>query len=156
MVNKKIEVYIGENNEIFKGFYSPSDYNISNELEEYLMDRVSFTKRNDDIDIEIKFNYSSDKEVLKRAIKNTFNKKIEEENHIIKKNNIICLAAFILGIIIGALVYIFSNINISISQLLSIVCWVFIWYGVETYFFENRELKVNVKRYKQILNSNIY
>ncbi|WP_194192128.1 hypothetical protein [Clostridium chrysemydis] len=156
MINRKIEVYIGENNEIFKGFYSPSDYNISNELEEYLMDRVSFTNRNDEIEIEIKFNYNSDKEVLKRAIKNTFNKKITEENHMIKKNNIICLAAFILGIIIGALVYIFSSINMAISQLLSIVCWVFIWYGVETYFFENRELKVNVKRYKQILKAKTY
>lgn len=155
-MNRKIEVYIGENNEIFKGFYSPNDYNISNELEEYLMDRVGFTKRNDDIDIEIKFNYNSDAEPLKMAIKNTFNKKIKEEGLIIKKNNVICLAAFILGIIIGALVYIFSSINISISQLLSIVCWVFIWYGVETYFFENRELKVNVKRYKQILNAKIY
>ncbi len=154
-LNDKIPVYLESESDMLGKFYSPEDYNLSNELEEYIIKEVSRKYKNEKIKIYVEFKEEGNVEKFKKAIYNTFVKKMKSVQHDIRKNNIVSLVELIIGIVLGVLVYMLSGINNGLSQLVSIACWVFIWYSVETYFFVNRELKLEKIRYNQIIIAEI-
>ncbi|MGL4570002.1 MAG: hypothetical protein ACRCVJ_02915 [Clostridium sp.] len=151
----KISIYLDDDSEILHHFYPPDDFNLCEELEEYIIKQVNTRRKRDTVSIKIRLKYEDNIEIFKKALNNTFNKRIISTEEEIRKNKILIIIELIMGCLFGAGVYIFSEINQPLSQLLSIACWVFIWYAVETHFFINRQLRIEKIHYNQIIESNI-
>ena len=153
----KIPVVLNNDENILAKYYDHNDHRLSYELVDYIVERTYETKLRDTIKIHliIDNNKLTDLEIFEKALKNTFTKKIKNIERRIKINKIIALIALMIGIFLGIGVYLFSMINEPIGNLISIACWVFVWYAVETDFFTNKELKVKQTRYNQILQAKI-
>jgi len=99
---------------------------------------------------------SSDDKSLKTAIVNTFSNRVEENEYIYGRNNMKAIVLYAFGIIIGLIGLSLSSRYAYFAGILSIVCWVFIWSGTEVYFFENRQIKSDIRKYQNIINANVH
>jgi len=81
---------------------------------------------------------------------------LNEEEYTYARNVKKAIVLFVIGIIIGVIFLKLSNNHAYIAGVLSIVCWVFIWSGTEVYFFENQQIKRDIRKCKNILNGNVY
>ncbi|MGG7078443.1 hypothetical protein [Clostridium sardiniense] len=153
--NDKISVYLDNEDDMLDEFYAPDDFNLSSELEEYLIKEVSRRYKNDKIKIYVEFKEDGSIEKFKEAVYNTFNKKVISVGYDIKRNNLLSIATLIIGLLLAVMIYILTDINTAFAQFLAIACWVFIWYSVETHFIVNRELKLEKIRYNQLVIAEI-
>jgi len=81
---------------------------------------------------------------------------LNEEEYTYARNVNKAIVLFVVGIIVGLIYLKLSSNHAYIAGVLSIVCWVFVWSGTEIYFFENQQIKRNIRKCKNILNSNIH
>lgn len=97
-----------------------------------------------------------DEKSLKTATFNTFSNFLNEEEYTYARNVKKAIVLFVLGIIVGLIFLKLSSTHAYVAGVLSIVCWVFIWAGTEVYFFENQQIKRNIRKCRNILNGNVH
>lgn len=150
-----INIYLGETDTPFSRYYSSDDVHLSSDLEDFILSKLHSGKRKE---VEIFFSGQNDfdEKLLKTATFNTFSNLLNEEEYTYARNVKKAIVLFVIGIIIGVIFLKLSSNHAYIAGVLSIVCWVFVWSGTEVYFFENQQIKRNIRKCKNILNGNVY
>ncbi|PEI87539.1 hypothetical protein [Bacillus pseudomycoides] len=150
-----INIYLDETDTPFSRYYSSDDVHLSSDLEDFLLSKLRSGKRKE---VEIFFlgQNDFDEKLLKTATFNTFSNILNEEEYTYARNVNKAIVLFVVGIIVGLIYLKLSSNHAYIAGVLSIVCWVFVWSGTEIYFFENQQIKRNIRKCKNILNSNIH
>ncbi|MFB5253092.1 hypothetical protein ACE38F_22630 [Bacillus mycoides] len=124
-----INIYLDETDTPFSRYYCSDDVHLSSDLDE---------------------------KSLKTATFNTFSNLLKEEEYTYARNVKKAIVLFVIGIIVGVIFLKLSSNHAYIAGVLSIVCWVFVWSGTEVYFFENQQIKRNIRKLKNILNINVH
>ncbi|WP_410981605.1 hypothetical protein [Bacillus cereus] len=150
-----INIYLGETDTPFSRYYSSDDVHLSSDLEDFILSKLHSGKRKE---VEIFFSGQNDfdEKSLKTATFNTFSNLLNEEEYTYARNIKKAIVLFVIGIIVGMIFLKLSNNHAYIAGVLSIVCWVFVWSGTEVYFFENQQIKRNIRKCKNILNGNVH
>ncbi|SDZ06587.1 hypothetical protein [Bacillus sp. 166amftsu] len=150
-----INIYLDETDTPFSRYYSSDDVHLSSDLEDFILSKLHSGKRKE---VEIFFSGQNDfdEKSLKTATFNTFSNLLNEEEYTYARNVKKAIVLFVIGIIIGVIFLKLSSNHAYIAGVLSIVCWVFIWSGTEVYFFENQQIKRDIRKCKNILNGNVY
>ncbi|CAI8925311.1 MULTISPECIES: hypothetical protein [Bacillus] len=150
-----INIYLDETDTPFSRYYSSDDVHLSSDLEDFLLSKLRSGKRKE---VEIFFlgQNNFDEKLLKTATFNTFSNILNEEEYTYARNVNKAIVLFVVGIIVGLIYLKLSSNHAYIAGVLSIMCWVFVWSGTEIYFFENQQIKRNIRKCKNILNSNIH
>ena len=150
-----INIYLDETDTPFSRYYSSDDVHLSSDLEDFILSKLHSGKRKE---VEIFFSGQNDfdEKSLKTATFNTFSNFLNEEEYTYARNVKKAIVLFVLGIIVGLIFLKISNTHAYVAGVLSIVCWVFIWAGTEVYFFENQQIKRNIRKCKNILNGNVH
>ena len=149
-----INIYLDETDTPFSKYYSSDDVHLSSDLEDFLLSKLHGGKRKE---VEILFlgQNEFDEKSLKIATFNTFSNFLNEEKYTYARNVKRAIVLFVIGIIVGVIYLKLSSNHAYIGGVLSIVCWVFIWSGTEVYFFENQQIKQNIRKCKNILNADV-
>ncbi len=150
-----INIFLDETDTPFAPYFSSDDFHLSSDLEEFILSKLLNSKRRE-VDIFIKGENDYDDKSLKTAILNTFSNRVEENKYIYDINNKKAIVLYAFGIIIGLIGFRLSSSYDYFAGVLSIVCWVFIWSGTEVYFFENRQIKADVRKCHNIINANVH
>ncbi|WP_242213409.1 hypothetical protein [Bacillus cereus group sp. BfR-BA-01383] len=150
-----INIYLDETDTPFSRYYSSDDVHLSSDLEDFILSKLHSGKRKE---VEIFFSGQNDfdEKSLKTATFNTFSNLLNEEEYTYARNVKKAIVLFVLGIIVGLIFLKLSSTHAYVAGVLSIVCWVFIWAGTEVYFFENQQIKRNIRKCKNILNGNAH
>ncbi|MFJ8529156.1 hypothetical protein [Bacillus sp. NPDC094106] len=150
-----INIYLDETDTPFSRYYSSEDVHLSSDLEDFILSKLHSGKRKE---VEIFFlgQNDFDEKSLKTATFNTFSNFLNEEEYTYVRNVKKAIILFVLGIIVGVIFLKLSSNHAYISGVLSIVSWVFIWSGTEVYFFENQQIKKNIRKCKNILDANVH
>ncbi|MDM5193584.1 hypothetical protein QUG02_11405 [Bacillus hominis] len=150
-----INIYLDETDTPFSRYYSSDDVHLSSDLEDFILSKLHSGKRKE---VEIFFSGQNDfdEKSLKTATFNTFSNLLNEEEYTYARNVKKAIVLFVLGIIVGLIFLKLSSTHAYVAGVLSIVCWVFIWAGTEVYFFENQQIKRNIRKCKNILNGNMH
>ena len=150
-----INIYLDETDTPFSRYYSSDDVHLSSDLEDFILSKLHSGKRKE---VEIFFSGQNDfdEKSLKTATFNTFSNLLNEEGYTYARNVKKAIVLFVLGIIVGLIFLKLSSTHAYVAGVLSIVCWVFIWAGTEVYFFENQQIKRNIRKCKNILNGNVH
>ncbi|EEL50012.1 hypothetical protein [Bacillus cereus] len=150
-----IHIYLDETDTPFSRYYSSDDVHLSSDLEDFILSKLHSGKRKE-VDIFFSGENDFDEKSLKTATFNTFSNLLDEEEYTYARNVKKAIVLFVLGIIVGVIFLKLSNSHAYIAGVLSIVCWVFIWSGTEVYFFENQQIKRNIRKCKNILSGNVH
>lgn len=150
-----INIYLDETDTPFSRYYSSDDVHLSSDLEDFILSKLHSGKRKE---VEIFFSGQNDfdEKSLKTATFNTFSSFLNEEKYTYARNVKKAIVLFVLGIIVGLIFLKLSSTHAYVAGVLSIVCWVFIWAGTEVYFFENQQIKRNIRKCRNILNGNVH
>ncbi|MEH7460373.1 hypothetical protein CON65_16480 [Bacillus pseudomycoides] len=150
-----INIYLDETDTPFSRYYSSEDVHLSSDLEDFILSKLHSGKRKE---VEIFFlgQNDFDEKSLKTATFNTFSNFLNEEEYTYVRNVKKAIVLFVLGIIVGVIFLKLSSNHAYIAGVLSIVSWVFIWAGTEVYFFENQQIKRNIRKCKNILEANVH
>ena len=150
-----INIYLDETDTPFSRYYSSEDVHLSSDLEDFILSKLHSGKRKE---VEIFFlgQNDFDEKSLKTATFNTFSNFLNEEEYTYVRNVKKAIVLFVLGIIVGVIFLKLSSNHAYIAGVLSIVSWVFIWAGTEVYFFENQQIKRNIRKCNNILNGNVH
>ncbi|PEC22014.1 hypothetical protein [Bacillus cereus] len=150
-----INIYLDETDTPFSRYYSSDDVHLSSDLEDFILSKLHSGKRKE---VEIFFSGQNDfdEKSLKTATFNTFSNLLNEEEYTYARNVKKAIVLFVLGIIVGLIFLKLSSTHAYVAGVLSIVCWVFIWAGTEVYFFENQQIKRNIRKCRNILNGNVH
>lgn len=150
-----INIYLDETDTPFSRYYSSDDVHLNSDLEDFILSKLHSGKRKE-VGILFSGQNDFDEKSLKTATFNTFSNLLNEEEYTYARNVKKAIILFVLGIIVGVIFLKLSNNHAYIAGVLSIVCWVFIWSGTEVYFFENQQIKRNIRKCKNILNGNVH
>ncbi|MGH0428172.1 hypothetical protein ACQVPL_02630 [Bacillus hominis] len=150
-----INIYLDETDTPFSRYYSSDDVHLSSDLEDFILSKLHSGKRKE-VDIFFSGQNDFDEKSLKAATFNTFSNLLNEEEYTYARNVKKAIVLFVLGIIVGLIFLKLSSTHAYVAGVLSIVCWVFIWAGTEVYFFENQQIKRNIRKCKNILNGNMH
>ncbi|MDM5239353.1 hypothetical protein QUF83_25385 [Bacillus cereus] len=150
-----INIYLDETDTPFSRYYNSDDVHLSSDLEDFILSKLHSGKRKK---VEIFFSGQNDfdEKSLKTATFNTFSNFLNEEEYTYARNVKKAIVLFVLGIIVGLIFLKLSSTHAYVAGVLSIVCWVFIWAGTEVYFFENQQIKRNIRKCRNILNGNVH
>ncbi|GLV64317.1 hypothetical protein Bmyc01_29870 [Bacillus mycoides] len=150
-----INIYLDETDTPFSRYYSSDDVHLSSDLEDFILSKLHSGKRKE-VEIFFLSQNDFDEKSLKTATFNTFSNLLNEEEYTYSRNVKKAIVLFVLGIIVGLIFLKLSSTHAYVAGVLSIVCWVFIWAGTEVYFFENQQIKRNIRKCKNILNGNVH
>lgn len=150
-----INVYLDETDTPFSRYYCADDVHLSSDLVDFILSKLHSGRRNK---VELVFlgQNDFDEKALQTATYNTFSTILNEEEYTYARNVKKAIVLFILGIIIGVTFLNYSSTHTYIAGVLSIVCWVFIWSGTEVYFFENRQIKQQIRKCRNMLHASVH
>ena len=139
-----ITVYVESIDDIIS-FYAIKDYEwINDDLADYLEEQSYYIPVEEQVIIEFtgaRFN-DYEKQVIEKTIKTYFGLKLEDKiidlNQNTKKIMFLCTSGLILFIIVTFIMK--MNIIESISELILVFLWFFIWEFIDTVVFERKEL----------------
>lgn len=150
----KIEIELKDK----KDFVSKYNNNrISNELYNYIKEESKLLNIKEQISIEIKPQFKmtdEEKELLAINIKKTTSEEIKDLEYIEQKVLIKELLFLMIGIIITFFWFVVRKSEF-ISEIILIIGWLFVWEAVKKLVFSKVENRLNIKRLKQILKSDI-
>lgn len=141
------------------GFLSPFSENespsISSEVAEFLENETKTMLPRQLLTLRIKSNCIDDNEKVMyvKAINEYYTKTYIVNEKEIKKNNIISIILFSIGLII--LTFAIAFPNVIWSEVLDITAWVFLWETVDIMVFKNRYQKMQRYRYLSFLSMSI-
>ena len=141
-----------------KDFVSKYNNNrISNELYNYIKEESKLLNIKEQFNIEIKPQFKmtdEEKELLALNIKKTTSEEIKDLEYIEKKVLIKELLFLMIGIIITFFWFVVRKSEF-ISEIILIIGWLFVWEAVKKLVFSKVENRLNIKRLKQIVKSDI-
>jgi len=150
----KIEIELKDK----KDFVSKYNNNrISNELYNYIKEESKLLNIKEQFNIEIKPQFKmtdEEKELLALNIKKTTSEEIKDLEYIEKKVLIKELLFLMIGIIITFFWFVVRKSEF-ISEIILIIGWLFVWEAVKKLVFSKVENRLNIKRLKQIVKSDI-
>lgn len=151
----RINIYLDETDTPFARYYNSNNIQLNSDLKDFILSKLLSVKRKK---VEIYFSGKNDfdEDSLKTAIQNTFSNQLNEEQYTYARNVKKAIVLFVIGIIVGLIYLKLSNSHAYFAGVLSIVCWVFVWSGTEIYFFENQQIKHEIRKCKDILNANLH
>jgi len=150
----KIEIELKDK----KDFVSKYNNNrISNELYNYIKEESKLLNIKEQFNIEIKPQFKmtdEEKELLALNIKKTTSEEIKDLEYIEQKVLIKELLFLMIGIIITFFWFVVRKSEF-ISEIILIIGWLFVWEAVKKLVFSKVENRLNIKRLKQIVKSDI-
>ncbi|MGG2015809.1 hypothetical protein [Bacillus sp. S10(2024)] len=150
-----INIYLDETDTPFSKYYSSDDVHLSSDLVDFLFSKLHSGKRKE-VKIFFLGQNEFDEKSLKTATCNSFSNLLNEEEYTYGRNVKKAIVLFVIGIIVGIIYLNLTSSHAYLAGILSIVCWVFIWSGTEIYFFDNQQIKQKIRKYKSIVNANVY
>lgn len=149
-----IDIYLDEDDTLFRNFDAPNDYHLSRDIEDYILSKFTHNfKRKVEINF---YNTEESSSVVEAAVMNTFRDRVEGIRHEHRANNVKAIILFILGFLIGFIFLWISNAELEMfAASVSIVSWVLIWAGTEIYFFDNLKIRGFMNKCDSILKSKI-
>lgn len=141
------------------GFLSPFSETISpsiaTDVADFLENETKTLLPKELLTLRIKSNCIDENEqkLYEKAIKEHYTKVYIANEKDIKRNKIITLILFIIGVIVLSLAITFKNV--IWSEVIDIAAWVFLWEAVDIYFFKNRFQKMQRFRYLSFISMNI-
>lgn len=152
---KKVEIYIHSLEYLYGNYYMPENAHLDNSLLNHLVLLASDTKIAEKLDIYIWQKDKIDSIKFQTALRNSFSDTIADVKKEIRANNLVALVSLVVGILVGIKATKVAINNEQLSSVVLIAFWVFIWYSVETYIFDNFKLKLKIRRYRQIMNADL-
>lgn len=150
----KIEIELKDK----KDFISKYNNNrISSDLYNYIKEESKLLNIKEQFNIEIKPQFKmtdEEKELLALNIKKTTSEEIKDLEYIEQKVLIKELLFLMIGIIITFFWFVVRKSEF-ISEIILIIGWLFVWEAVKKLVFSRAENRLNIKRLKQIVKSDI-
>ena len=149
----RIEIFLDEVDDLFERYYQLDDIHLNSDLEQYIFSKI----RGDIQDYEILFFSDSNIDIypLKKAVTSTFTDRLKSNQHIYRRNKIKAIILVGIGTVIVLIYLGMLESHTYFAGILSIIFEVFLWAGTEIYFFDNREIKNKIRKYKCILNADL-
>ena len=151
----EINIYLDETDTPFSRYYSSDDIHLSTDLKDFILSKLHSGRRKK-VALFFLGQNDFDESSLQTATYNTFSNMVNEEEYTYARNVKKAVVLFMLGIIVGVIFLNMSNTHAYITGVLSIVCWVFIWSGTEIYFFENRQIKQQIRKCRNMLHASVH
>lgn len=155
VADKKIDIYIHSFEHLYGNYYMPENAHLDNFLLDHLVLLASDTKITEKLEICIWQKNETDSMKFQTALQNSFSDTIEGVKKEIRANKLVALISLLVGILVGLLATKVAINNEQLSSVVLIAFWVFVWYSVETYIFDNFKLKLKIRRYRQLMNAAI-
>lgn len=152
---KVIDIYIHSYAHIYGNYYMPGDPHLDTHLLSHLLLLASETKMTGKLEIRVWQKEAGDHKKFTTALKNTLNDTINGVEKEVRVNSTVALISLIAGIVVGVLATNMAVSNEQLSSVILIAFWVFIWYSVETYVFDNFKLRMEIRRYQQLIDADI-
>lgn len=152
---KIIKLYIHSYENLYGNYYMPGNAHLDSNLLKHISLLASDTKLTEKVEIHIWGKEESDDEKFTTALTNSLTDLIKDVNKEMRGNTVVAIISLFIGILVGLISSRLSVANEQVSSVVLIAFWVFIWYSVETYIFDNFRLKLQVRRYQQIMNATI-
>ena len=150
----KIEIELKDKNDFVSKY---NNNRISKDLYNYIKEEIKLLNVKEQINIEIKSKFKmtdEEKELLALNIKKTTNEEIIDLEYIEQKVLLKEMLFLMIGIIITFLWFIVRKSEF-ISEIILIIGWLFVWEAVKKLVFSRVENRLNIKRLKQIVKSDI-
>ena len=143
---KRIDIYINEKNDLIEK-YSANE--VSNELINYMIQKVMMLRKSEDFNINLYVNEDTKgcAELIKEGLKIEYTRSIKIQNN----NNIKQIVLFIIGVILMFVSTFVSHLEI-IQEIIIIIGWVPIWEAVEFELFNDSNEKNKRKCINKLLN----
>lgn len=140
--DKAIHISIKENSEILSPFAEDNQVVIKSEFALFLENSVKDVSINQDLTLEFS-SHDIDIKAVSTGIKNYYYNEFVESERKLKKNVILSITTFVVGLFAMAISIILSalNMQILINTAINIFAWVFIWESVDLFFFHRAELR---------------
>lgn len=151
----RIEINMQAYEQIYGNYYMPGNPHLDNRLSEYILLQTNSKNKKDDLEICVWHGGRCEEGKFELALKNTFSDTIAGVEKEIHSNTIVALVSMLVGIVVGLGANLIFMEKPQILYVVVIAFWVFIWYSVETYFFDNMKLRLKIMRYRQIMNAKI-
>lgn len=151
-----IDVYLRPQDAVYAKFYPNEDIHLCDELAGYLTSHAIDKNLKQALAIHLYCGSGHRPEQFQAALENTFYDKVYDVNKSIRRKNIVAVVSFVLGALFGLGAFFIGEGSILFASLLAIIAWVFIWYAVESYSFDNSQLSLERFRYKKILEAEIF
>lgn len=149
MKDSVIKINIKTRNDYISKF---NDKILSKEISEYIMDECKVFPINSPIRIEVSSEYEmndTEKESFVNMIRNNFANEINEMLFYRKRNVVMDMFIFVLGII-SLVIYLFSSNIPILSEFILVFSWVLIWESSHNLIFSGFSNKIEIERKKMI------
>lgn len=153
---RTIRVVLSSELEMYSKFSVISKQKINNEITNYITEQAKYIPLSYDLRISIKLlgndsGLSNVKKLEQMFKKNIMNSLISYTRDL-KRNSKLIISMGFFGLIAMGLSILFSELFyvFAIRELLVIVCWVFIWRAVESYFFARKRIKTQKLKLTQL------
>lgn len=126
---------------------------ISQDVANFLENSVQKVKPKEELVLRVYSDCIDDTEkgVYNKAIINYYSESLVSVTKEHKRNKIIALLLFLLGVItIGISIYVGKFGREIWMEAIDIVAWVFCWEAVDVFVFKNRSLGLSIKRYETL------
>lgn len=133
----------------------PGNAHLDTHLLSHLILLASETKMTGKLEIRVWQKEDGDQEKFTSALKNTLMDTINGVKKEVRVNTTVAMISLFAGIVVGLLATRVAVNNEQLSSVVLIAFWVFIWYSVETYIFDNFKLKLQIKRYEQLMGAEV-
>lgn len=149
------EIYVRSDSKLYGDYYTHNNVHLNNELLKHLVLIVSDVKLTESLEIQIWQQEADDNDKFISALKNSLRDTILGVRKEIRGNTIVAIVSLFIGILVGLLSAKVPEDKEYLGSVFLIAFWVFIWYSVETYVFDNFRLNLQVLRYQQLMNAKI-
>lgn len=154
--DKIVDLYLKSDN-LFEEYSGKSQLNDG--IYEYLFKNTHHTGKKSKLQVRVHLDESinnEEEEFLKQNFKNEFIDKGSELKIEIRRNYFISLALLFIGIIF-LIAYLISEyvFHFTLSEVISIICWVFIWEAADVFFLMTPVQRRKFKKIKKLYYSDI-
>ena len=151
----EIDVYLRPHDEVYAKYYPSDDIHLCVGLVDYLNSHTLDLEIKDSFAINVYCGTGQDPLLFTTALKNTFADKIYDAEILIHRNGFVAIISLLIGLIFGLSAFFLTETSLLLTSFLAIVSWVFIWYAVEAYSFDSKQMQINVLRYRHLQTAEV-
>ncbi len=151
----EIDVYLRPNDEVYAKYYPSDDIHLCLGLVEYLNTYTIDLELKDSFVINVYCGTGQDPILFANALKNTFTDKIYDSEVLLRRNGLVAIISMMVGLIFGLSAFFLTDTSLLLTSFLAIVSWVFIWYAVEAYSFDSKQMQLKVVRFRQLQTAEV-
>lgn len=153
-------VKLNEKQDAISKFSDGEDVQITPELSNFLQEDKEYFKLDKPLNIRINCEKElslEDKDDIKRAVRNTFTKKVSDINEDLYSNKIECIFMLIGTLLFLGLYVLFRFLEPLgiVAEIMLIITWVFMWQFTESIVFKRPQMSKEAVRLYKLLNARI-